>query len=123
MWLRLSLIFCSALIAPQVISDVADNQRHEVNYLIEFIKQAGCKLERNGTLYAGAEAIKHIQRKYDYYRDDIKTTEDFIRYAASKSEMTGRPYLAHCGSEKAITGEEWLLQELQNYRARREPQS
>jgi len=43
------------------------------------------------------EAVAHIQRKYDYYRDNINSAENFIRLSASKSTVTRRAYTIECG--------------------------
>lgn len=99
-----------------VLSDVPLEQKKEVEYLVNFIRNSPCKLERNGKIYTGAEAIEHILYKYDYFRKDIKSTEGFIKYSASKSEISGRSYVAHCEGGVQIEGESWLLNELQRYR-------
>lgn len=84
----------------------------EINALLQFIKATSCQYERNGDFYSGVEAAKHVQKKYNYYQDDIKTTEDFIRYSATKSMMSGKKYLIHCQGKTSITSEQWLLTEL-----------
>jgi hypothetical protein len=55
-------------------------------------------------------------RKYDYFRDEIKSTEDFIKYSASKSEISGKPYIAYCEGNEPVDGSTWLMKELKNYR-------
>ena len=57
-----------------------------------------------------------FERKYDYFRDDISTTEEFIEYSASKSTMSGKYYLVKCDSSEAVKTKEWLLNELKRYR-------
>ncbi len=89
----------------------------EIDHLLDFVEASGCRFERNGSTYDSGEARAHMERKYDYIRKRIRTTEDFIRYAASESSMTGRKYHATCDG-KIITSQEWLTQELQRYRQR-----
>ena len=64
----------------------------EISHLLKFVSETQCQYERNGTMHTGKEAKNHIQKKYDYYEDDIKTTEDFIRLSATKSYFSGKHY-------------------------------
>lgn len=87
----------------------------EIEHLLNFVEKSGCSFERNGTAYNSREARAHIQRKYDYIKGRVKSTEDFIRYAASESSMSGRKCHAICDGE-TITSWEWLSNELKRYR-------
>ncbi len=71
--LSIMLLFSSV-----VSADVPPEARHEVDHLISFVGNTSCQIERNWTSHNGPEAISHIQQKYDYLREDIKTTEQFI---------------------------------------------
>ena len=104
------------LLAANVFADVPAGQLKEVDHLVGFIRTTDCRLERNEKMYSGAEALEHILRKYDYYREEIKSTEDFIEYSASKSVMSGKPYITHCEGHEPVHGREWLLTELKRYR-------
>ncbi len=87
----------------------------EIEHLLGFVEQSGCAFERNGNTYDSKEARAHIQRKYDYIRKRVRTTEDFIWYAATESSMSGKKYHATCDG-KTITSEEWLTTELKRFR-------
>jgi len=100
-------------------ADVTQSQRDEVEHLIDFVRDSGCLIERNGVKHSGAEAVEHIRTKYAYFRDTIKTTEDFIDYSASKSTMSGKPYLVYCPGMKEIPAGEWLYKELKAFRSTR----
>lgn len=104
------------LASTSLQAEVPDNQKHEVNHLINFVQQSACLLERNQTKYPGAEAATHIRDKYDYYRDDIFSTEDFIKYSATNSMISGKPYHVHCETSVVQTTAEWLTAELKRYR-------
>src|SRR3569833_2007263 len=56
----------------------ADPLQDEIAHLIDFVRHSSCTFIRNGTDYDGGEAADHVQAKYDYYKDEIKTVEDFI---------------------------------------------
>jgi hypothetical protein len=88
----------------------------EINHLLNFVASTDCTYERNGTMHNGTEAVKHINKKYAYYSDDIKSTEDFIKNSATKSKMSGKYYKIHCSKKAPIKSQDWLLTELSVYR-------
>jgi len=57
-----------------------------------------------------------MQRKYEHFKDEIKTPEDFIRLTATKSLMTGKLYYVRLKDGEKLTSEAWLLQALEAYR-------
>ena len=89
----------------------------EIAYLLNFVKNTSCQYERNGDKHNGVDAAKHIKKKYDYYEDDIKSTEQFIELSASKSTMSGRSYTIHCPNEPSVSSQQWLLEALNAFRA------
>lgn len=97
-------------------ADVSASQKPEVKHLFDFISQSGCRMVRNGETHDAPDAVKHIQRKYDYYRSDIKTTEDFIDRAATKSSMSGKRYTVECPGQKTRPTAQWLKEELNRFR-------
>lgn len=99
-----------------VFADVPPGQVVEVEYLIKFVRNADCRMERNGEFYSGVEVTAHILNKYDYYREEINSTEEFIELSASKSVISGKPYVAHCNKGEPVNVRIWLLKELQRYR-------
>ena len=106
----------STLIILFYISSAVSSTQDEINHLLQFVSETQCQYERNGTMHNGKEAKDHIQKKYDYYEDDIKTTEDFIRLSATKSYLSGKHYKIHCPDQSAIKSSDWLLNELQAFR-------
>jgi hypothetical protein len=88
----------------------------EIDHLLNFVATTDCQYERNGTLHSGKEAVEHINKKYAYYLDDIKSTEDFIKYSATKSSMSGKYYKIHCKNTAAVNSQDWLTTELTAYR-------
>ena len=102
--------------ASHSYADVPPKQQYEVQHLMNFVKNSACDIVRNGSAHNAADALEHIQKKYDYFKDDISTSEEFIAYAATKSTMTGRYYLVECKGKEKLKTKDWLLQELQQYR-------
>jgi hypothetical protein len=96
---------------PAVAADISA----EIDHLLAFITASPCAFIRNGVPYEGKAAVEHIRDKYDYYRDDIHSAEDFIARAATKSEMSGKPYLVKCDAD-TMPAADWLKKELATFR-------
>ena len=89
---------------------------HTIGYLLDFVKNSDCQFYRNNRQHTAAEAAAHMQKKYEHFRNEIKTPEDFIRLAAAKSLMSGDPYYVKLKNGEKITSEAWLLRALEAYR-------
>ena len=100
----------------------ADATGEEIAYLLSFIRKSSCTFIRNGSEYDGPAAADHVQQKYDYYKGDIRTAEDFIDRAATKSLLSGDPYKVRCGSGSPVLAADWLRSVLQSYRTHQAPQ-
>ncbi len=107
-----------ALLSMDARSDVPDADRHEVLHLLEYLRNSDCAMERNGKKHDSEDAYSHVKRKYEYFQDEIRTSEDFIEYSASKSTMTGKFYRVFCNNKSAVLTRDWLLEELHDYRER-----
>ena len=107
-----------ALLSMDARSDVPDADRHEVLHLLEYLRDSDCAMERNGKKHDSEDAYSHVKRKYEYFRGEIRTSEDFIEYSASKSTMSGKFYRVFCKNESAVLTRDWLLEELHDYRER-----
>ena len=108
------ITFCVALVLP---FSASANNNDEINHLLNFVENTECIYIRNGNEHKGPEARTHIQKKYDYYHDDIKSAEDFIKYSATKSLLSGSRYKVDCPNEKQQFSDDWLLSELKMYRS------
>jgi hypothetical protein len=105
-----ALVFCAPA-AP------AASPEAEIDHLLDFIAASPCAFIRNDVAYDSAQAVGHIKDKYDYYREDIHSAEDFIALAATKSAMSGKPYVVECEATR-IPAADWLTQELSAFRQR-----
>jgi len=88
-----------------------------VNYLIAHVGKSNVTFIRNGASHTPAEAVAHIKAKYEHFKNQIKTPEDFIRLAASRSLLTGKPYLVRTPDAKEMRLDMWLTDALKEYRA------
>jgi hypothetical protein len=89
-----------------------------IDHLLEYVSQSGLTFLRNGDSYTAAEAASHMRRKYEHFRDDIASAEDFIRLCATRSLVSGKAYTVvdEDGREQATA--DWLHRELKVYRDR-----
>jgi hypothetical protein len=62
------------------------------------------------------ENKEFINKKYNYYKDDIHSAEDFIKYSATQSTITKKKYTIHCVDLPIEYSRDWLLEELSRYR-------
>lgn len=101
---------------PAVAGD--EPMQAEIDHLIQAIQNSDCAFIRNGKAHSSGEAIDHILKKYDHFKDRIKTTEDFIDYCASKSLLSKRPYQIKCPDQEVVESRLWFLGELKRFRSR-----
>ena len=104
--------FASMLIATSVFGDT----QQEINHLLDYVANTDCQYDRNGQIYDGLEARDHINMKYEYYKAKIETTEDFIKFAATKSKLSGEKYKIRCPDYEPVYAGDWLINELIIYR-------
>ena len=100
-------------------SDLTPEAEEQIEHLLTFVSTSPCKFMRNGSWYEASEAAKHIRRKYNYVlgKGLVSSPEDFIKYSATKSSISGKKYRVKCGQAPEIESSEWLLSELSSYRA------
>ena len=110
------LFVISVIICNVVFADVPADQLKEVQHLLDYVKDSGCIINRNGFDYPANKGVYHIKRKYDYFSDNINSTEDFIEYSASKSTMSGNYYTVTCPEKETVKTRDWLLLELKRFR-------
>jgi len=109
------------LASTQALAVPPETER-EITQLLDFIGSSSCEFERNGTTYTPIEARSHIELKYRNTRGYIDNSEDFIKYAATKSSFSGRTYTIRCGEQEQTTAT-WLQQALKRIRAGEDPRS
>jgi hypothetical protein len=90
----------------------------EIDHLFGYLAQSACRFNRNGTWYSTRDARDHLKKKYDYLsrKGLVSTAESFIEQAASKSSVSGEPYLVACPGAAAQLSELWFKDELVRFR-------
>ena len=87
-----------------------------IQHLIAYVAHSDLTFVRNARQYTGKEASEHIQKKCAHFRDEIKMPEDFIELCASRSLVSGKPYLVINQKGETIGTKEWLTAELALYK-------
>jgi hypothetical protein len=77
----------------------------------------GAKFIRNGTEHDGKEAAEHLRMKLQNDVGKVNTADDFIRLCASKSYISGKPYLIRLSDGKTIKSEQYFREKLKEYNA------
>jgi hypothetical protein len=84
--------FTLLLLAIPAFSASPEPVAQTVDALIKTVEKSDLKFVRNGDEHTAKEAAEHMRRKYDHFKKEIKTPEDFVNKCASKSELSGKPY-------------------------------
>jgi hypothetical protein len=116
-WLR--LLLPALLLAGSTLSAATPSAEEHVviQTLIQRIeKMSTMTFLRNGDAHTAAEAAQHMQAKYAHFKDKIVTAEDFIELCASRSEMTGKPYMVKLGDATPVEANAFLKKELRAVR-------
>jgi len=97
---------------------LSPNAWAEIDSLMSRLESSACEFNRNGAWHTATEAKSHLLRKLKYLEDKgaVQSTEQFIELAASRSSMTGQPYLVKCGNGAPVQSGTWLLSQLQDMR-------
>ena len=116
---RLSRVFLTLIFLAVSTGQVfpAESLDDSIKYLLDYVAKSDATFIRNGQTHTPAEAVSHIKAKYEHFKKDIKTPEDFIRLSASKSLMTGQPYLVRTADGKEMKLDEWLTSALKEHRS------
>jgi hypothetical protein len=91
----------------------------EVDQLLQIVGSSACEFYRNGEWHQASEAQAHLKKKYDYLvtMHWVKSTEQFIERAGTKSSMSGETYQIRCPGHDAEPSAQWLSEKLVLIRA------
>ncbi|MBA2586742.1 MAG: DUF5329 family protein [Chthoniobacterales bacterium] len=117
--MRPVLFFCFAAALTWALSSqlhAAESLDQTITYLLDDIAKSDATFIRNGDPHTPAEAMAHIKAKYEHFKGQIKSPEDFIRLSASKSLLSGKPYLVRTHDGKELRLDAWLSEALRKHR-------
>ena len=105
-----------ALCSSRMASAQEPIEKEKIQYLISSVENLkGAKFIRNGTEHDGKEAVAHLQMKLLKAGRMVQTADDFIRLCASKSFITGKPYMIRLSDGKTVKSEEYFREKLKEY--------
>ena len=118
LYVRRTLLAAAATITfalAQASAAANPSPKDEIDHLLNFVAASSCTFIRNGTEYTSDKASDHLASKYQVAGSRITTAEEFIKYLATGSSMSGELYHVKCGKTEALSGV-WLTNELNRYR-------
>ena len=108
--------FMILAIFPAVVKTQDNIERNKIEYLITSIEHIeGGRFIRNGTEHDGKEAAEHLRSKLKSAGGKVQTADDFIRLCASKSFISGKPYMIRSSDGKTINSEQYFRKKLKEY--------
>jgi hypothetical protein len=77
----------------------------------------GATFIRNGSEHTAAEAASHLRLKWKNAGKRVRTAEDFIRWCATGSSMSGRKYRIRLADGREMDSADWFTAELRRFDA------
>lgn len=111
----LAALAATLVFALSSAASAETSAQREIDHLLNFVATSSCTFVRNGTEYPPDKARDHLASKYQFAGSKITTAEDFIKYLATESSMSGELYHVKCGKTDALSGV-WLTDELTRFR-------
>lgn len=114
MTLLLAFVLLTFPVAAFATPDAGESAA--IDHLISFVRESKLAFIRNGTVYDGPAAADHIVMKYAEVKGRMSTADEFIDDVASKSSLTGKPYMIRWPDQSLAPAADWLHEELKKYR-------
>ena len=113
---RLFAITLLTFAAAVNASDRSPVENARIEYLLAIVASMHeAQFIRNGTSYDSAAAVKHLRLKLRAAGSRIKTAEDFIRYCASASSVSGTPYEIRFSDGRVVRSADFLRGKLSEF--------
>jgi len=104
-------LLCLAAVAQAGAAATSESSR--IEYLLTVVASLhDAQFIRNGKAYDSAAAVSHMRTKLRVAGGRVKTAEDFIRYCASESSVSGEPYEIRFADGRVVMSAEFLRQKL-----------
>jgi len=94
----------------------------KINFLLSEISRLDAVFVRNDSDHTPEEAVSHLRMKLERARKswfaparEKWTVEMFIDRIASKSSLSGKPYLIRFKDGKTVLAREWLVERLNEW--------
>ena len=66
------LLIAILLSSTSYAADSKDTMEKEIQHLFDYLKNSDCEFNRNGKWYNTEEAVKHINKKYQYLYKNLE---------------------------------------------------
>lgn len=109
---KIYLFLVFALVSSFSVAATTDE---EINYLLSVLTTDDCSFVSNDISYSGREFEQHLRSKLRLNDDLIASADDYIEKIATRSAVSGQPYVAVCDGKLRIT-KEWFGELLEAYR-------
>ena len=110
----LLMVLLSLVVVPVYAQDFSETAK--IQYLITSVEALeGAKFIRNGREYDARASSAHLRLKLKLAGDKVKTAEDFIKLCASKSSITGEPYLMRLADGTTVKSEVFFRNKLNTF--------
>jgi hypothetical protein len=114
-YISLVLVVLLSLVAARAYAQDS-SQTAKIQYLIASVEALeGATFIRNGREYNSGAASDHLRLKLRMAGNRVKTAEDFIRLCASKSSITGEPYLMRFADRTTVESEVFFRNKLKTF--------
>ena len=112
------MVLLSLVAVDTVAQDFSEKAK--IEYLIASVETLeGAKFIRNGHEYDARAASDHLRLKLKMAGKKVKTAEDFIKFCASKSSITGEPYLMRFADGTTVKSEVYFMNKLKTFATNR----
>jgi hypothetical protein len=103
---------------PVFIETAPQTEAQKIEALIQAVADLdGAAFIRNGSEYPAKAAADHLRLKWRNAGKRVKTAPDFIRYCASESSLSGKPYEIRLKDGRTVLSRDWLWTELKRMEA------
>jgi hypothetical protein len=115
---RLAALLLTGVVAFAHAGALAPVESQKIEYLIAAIETLNdVQFVRNGTAYSAKAAADHLRLKLENAGSRVRSAEDFIRYCASVSSVSGTPYQIRFSGGRVVMSEAYLREKLSGFRA------
>jgi hypothetical protein len=98
---------------PASASEPDPQEAGKIRYLISSVETLqGATFIRNGTEHSPRDAAEHLRMKLKKAGKRVRTAEDFIKLCASRSFLSGEPYLIKYDNGSVVRTEAFLREKL-----------
>ncbi len=108
------MVLLSLVVSRAFAQDSSETAK--IQYLIASVEALeGAKFIRNGSEYDAWSASDHLRLKLKAAGKKVKTAKDFIQFCASKSSITGEPYLIRFADGTTVKSEVFFRNKLKTF--------